>query len=406
MAETPQDHDDPWRRLQPKRQHVVCATDEALISVDLDGYQPRASLSIPAQPACVAANGGVVVASMAKDASIAGGPLGKNAPQLNSRVPEKLSSIAVTPDGLWLIGGGAASGRLYLWELWSGRLARRWEGHFRGVTALAVDERGEHVISGGGDGLVRPWCLAIACDSERCRGPRDAFAPLYDDWSDHTLPVVGIVLQGGRCWSVSSDRTLCGRELHGGRKVFQTKLSGSPSCLALDALDSFTLVGTNEGPILRVDLDAWAHALTKREEPSLTIATYDGHTQKVVGVVASSETQFVSASADGTLRVWDVAARREVRRVEVAPGAPPLRSLAPLPSVNAPPVASILKRDADEAPDHIPCALLRPRARVSEPASADAAALRARADAARRDAQRWAAVAEALWEAAPMDDAS
>ena len=406
MAETPQDDDDPWRRLQPKRQHVVCATDEALISVDLDGYQPRASLSIPAQPACVAANGGVVVASMAKDASIAGGPLGKNAPQLNSRVPEKLSSIAVTPDGLWLIGGGAASGRLYLWELWSGRLARRWEGHFRGVTALAVDERGEHVISGGGDGLVRPWCLSIACDSERCRGPRDAFAPLYDDWSDHTLPVVGIVVQGGRCWSVSSDRTLCGRELYGGRKVFQTKLSGSPSCLALDALDSFALVGTNEGPILRVDLDAWAHSLTKREEPSINVATYDGHAQRVVGVVASSETQFVSASADGTLRVWDVAARREVRRVEVAPGAPPLRSLAPLPSVNAPPVASILKRDADEAPDHIPCALLRPRARVSEPASADAAALRARADAARRDAQRWAAVAEALWDAAPMDDAS
>ena len=83
---------------------------------------------------------------------------------------------------------------------------------------------------------------------------------------------------------------------------------------------------------------------------------------------------------------------------------PPLRSLAPLPSATAPPVASILKRDADEAPDDVPCALLRPRARVSEPASADAAALRARADAARRDAQRWAAVAEALWDAAPMDD--
>ena len=152
MADAPQDDDDPWRRLQPKRQHVVCATDEALISVDLDGYQPRASLSIPAQPASITANGGLVIASMAKDASIAGGPLGKNAPQLNSRVPEKLSSIAVTPDGLWLCGGGAASGRLYLWELWSGRLARRWEGHFRGVTALCVDERGEHVVSGGGDG--------------------------------------------------------------------------------------------------------------------------------------------------------------------------------------------------------------------------------------------------------------
>ena len=301
---------------------------------------------------------------MAKDASIAGGPLGKNAPQLNSRVPEKLSSIAVTPDGLWLCGGGATSGRLYLWELWSGRLARRWEGHFRGRHRLRCRRAGRARISGGGGGLVRPWCLSIACDSERCRGPRDAFAPLYDDWSDHTLPVVGIVVQAGRCWSVSSDRTLCGRELHGGRKVFQASLSGAPSCLALDALDSFALVGTDEGPILRVDLDAWAHALTKREEPSISVATYDGHSQRVVGVVASSETQFVSASSDGTLRVWDVAARREVRRVEVAPGAPPLRSLAPLPSATAPPVASILKRDADEAPDDVPCALLRPRARV------------------------------------------
>ena len=110
MAAAPQDDDDPWRRLQPKRQHVVCATDEALISVDLDGYQPRASLSIPAQPASITANGGLVIASMAKDASIAGGPLGKNAPQLNSRVPEKLASVAVTPDGLWMIGGGATSG--------------------------------------------------------------------------------------------------------------------------------------------------------------------------------------------------------------------------------------------------------------------------------------------------------
>ena len=206
---------------------------------------------------------------------------------------------------------------------------------------MAVDERGEHVVSGGGDGLVRPWCLSIACDSERCRGPRDAFAPLYDDWSDHTLPVVGIVVQGGRCWSVSSDRTLCGRELHGGRKVFQASLSGAPACLCLDALDSFALVGTDAGPILRVDLDAWAHALTKREEPSVSVATYDGHAQRVVGVVASNETQFVSASSDGTLRVWDVAARREVRRVEVAPGAPPLRSLAPLPSAAAPPLSLI-----------------------------------------------------------------
>ena len=131
--------------------------------------------------------------------------------------------------------------------------------------------------------------------------------------------------------------------------------------MALDGLDSFALVGTAEGPLLRVALAAWAHALTKREEPSLREATYDGHAQKVVGAVAFSNTQFVSASSDGTLRVWDVAARREVRRVEVAPGAPPLRSLAPLPSVNALPVASILKRDAAEAPGDVPCALLRPR---------------------------------------------
>ena len=406
VTAAPQDDvNDAWRSLAPKRAHVVCATDDALISVDLEAYQPRASLALSAAPGCITANGGLVVAAASKDASVAGGHLGKNACTLSSRVPEKLGAVSITPDGLWLVGGGATSGRLYLWELWSGRLARCWEGHFRGVTALAIDERGDHLISGGGDGLVRPWCLQTAGDSERCRGARDAFAPLYDDWSDHALPVVALVVQGGRCWSVASDRSVHGRELCGGHQVFQASLSGAPSCLGVDALDSFLLVGTEEGPILRLDLDAWAHALTKREEPQLQQATYDGHAQKVVGIVAVNAETFVSASVDGTLRVWDIAARREIRRIELAPGAPPVRALAWLPRVPAPPVAASLQRDADDAPGDVPCSVLRPLARVPEARSAGAAALRARADAARREARRWAAVAGALWDAAELEDA-
>ena len=73
----------------------------------------------------------------------------------------------------------------------------------------------------------------------------------------------------------------------------------------------------------------------------------------------------------------------------------------------APPKASFpnhTTRSADKYVRHIRSLTRTARARVSEPASVDAAALRARADAARRDAQRWAAVAEALWDAAPMDD--
>jgi len=49
--------------------------------------------------------------------------------------------------------------------------------------------------------------------------------------------------------------------------------------------------------------------------------------------------------------------------------------------------------------------VLRPLLRVPEARSADAAALRARADAARREARRWAAVAEALWDATEVEDA-
>ena len=120
MAEAPQDDDDPWRRLQPKRQHVVCATDEALISVDLDGYQR----SVTVHPGTTRIHHGERRCSHSihgEGCKYRGRALGKNAPQRLTRVPEKLSSIAVTPDGLWLCGGGAASGRLYLWELWSGR---------------------------------------------------------------------------------------------------------------------------------------------------------------------------------------------------------------------------------------------------------------------------------------------
>ena len=59
-------------------------------------------------------------------------------PQPHSRCqgPECINCLTCSADGVHCFGGGG-SGKLYLWEVPTGRLLVVWNGHFKPVTALA-----------------------------------------------------------------------------------------------------------------------------------------------------------------------------------------------------------------------------------------------------------------------------
>jgi WD40 repeat protein len=56
-----------------------------------------------------------------------------------------------------LLGGLALSGIINVWNLQTGTMARRLEGHSNRVYAMAVSPNGRWVLSGSGDSTLRGW---------------------------------------------------------------------------------------------------------------------------------------------------------------------------------------------------------------------------------------------------------
>ena len=80
-----------------------------------------------------------------------------------SFVVESVAALAASPDGGYLVAGGA-SGTLYLWEVASGRLLRSWAAHYKAVTSLMFVGGSGVLVSGGEDTLVNVWLLADLLD--------------------------------------------------------------------------------------------------------------------------------------------------------------------------------------------------------------------------------------------------
>lgn len=84
---------------------------------------------------------------------------GKEQPQYRCQAPERLGPILATSDAAHVVGG-AVSGKLYLWQLSTGRLLLAWNGHFRGVTALATVAADGYLVTAGEDAILHVWSFA------------------------------------------------------------------------------------------------------------------------------------------------------------------------------------------------------------------------------------------------------
>jgi len=80
-----------------------------------------------------------------------------------------VAAVTWSPDGTWLASGGVgrSKGELFLWETDNGKLVRVFEGLPDGVYAVAWNTRGDLLVSGESNGILRWWeaqsgkCLAM-----------------------------------------------------------------------------------------------------------------------------------------------------------------------------------------------------------------------------------------------------
>ncbi|KAL9673157.1 hypothetical protein QQ045_029410 [Rhodiola kirilowii] len=109
--------------------------------------------------------------------------------EVRSFPAEPIKPLVCDTNGTYIIGGGSL-GNMYIWEVATGKLLRKWHAHYRAVTSLVMLEGQSLLVSGSEDGNVRVWSLFLIFDDHR----REEAERLYEhSFSEHSLPVTDIV---------------------------------------------------------------------------------------------------------------------------------------------------------------------------------------------------------------------
>ncbi|KFK34207.1 hypothetical protein AALP_AA5G114800 [Arabis alpina] len=241
-----------------------------------------------------------------------------NKPQVEVRSfpVEPIQALAANNEGTYLVGGGT-SGDIYLWEVATGKLLKKWHGHYRSVTCLVFSGDDSLLVSGSQDGSVRVWSLIRLFDNIQ----RQQGSNLYEhNFNEHTMSVTDIVIDYGGCnaliVSASEDRTCKVWSLSKGRLSRNIIFPSAINALALDPGGSVFYAGGRDSKIYIGAINATSDYGTKvfgsvsEQSKAVTCLAYcaDGNL-------------LISGSEDGRVCVWDPKSHRHIRTFSHGNGA-------------------------------------------------------------------------------------
>ncbi|KAJ1972175.1 Pre-rRNA-processing protein ipi3 [Dimargaris verticillata] len=279
--------------------------------------------------------------------------------------PEKITAVASSPCSRWVVAG-SVTGKLYLWEASTGRLAQIWDAHYKAVTRIRFSRDAAAIVSGSEDAVVCVWSLADVLEplGNRDNGPMipalatslsssagsalglaagDAPCATFT-WTDHTLPITDIACGLGldayaRIVTASRDRTCKIWEASTGDLLTTLLFPAAVTCIVLDPTEIMLYAGTETGIIWKVNLyrhnqsnspevgntaPVWeavggqrqiidvGHTVEQADKPQWPV--FRGHTQSVTTLDLSLDgTMLVSGSADSRCLVWDCQSLQQLR---------------------------------------------------------------------------------------------
>ncbi|CAI9777764.1 unnamed protein product [Fraxinus pennsylvanica] len=216
-------------------------------------------------------------------------------------------------EGTYIVGGGI-SGGIYLWEVATGNLLKKWHAHYRGVTQMVFNDDQSLLISGSEDGCVRVWSLFKIFGGAN----REEAKNLYEySFHEHTLKVTDIKIGCGGCnaiiVSASEDRTCKVWSLSTGELLRNIVFPSIIDAIALDPWEHVFYAGGRDGKIYIAALNAPG---TSNSSYGLhIIGSLSEHSKAITCLASSADgSLLVSGSEDGMIRVWDTK-RRNITRV-------------------------------------------------------------------------------------------
>lgn len=266
------------------------------------------------------------------------------------------SNIMFSPDGRYLASGGEF-GSVAVWDVSSGQLSGMpLSGHERQVSSLAYAPDGKTLISGSMDQTVIFWDMAtrtalgpptrafqspvwsLACspDGKTVAAGGDAQLVLWD-LNTRKQRGMASTAQKDRIWSmafspdgealVSAGNNLQTLLWKAGQQDRPLKTFGSPATGGDFELMPAAASFDSSGALLATSSPGHSVTLWKVSSGQPILPLLYGHTQTVSSVAFSGDDKLLaSASADGTIRLWDVPTHELVGTLST--GGQAIRSIA------------------------------------------------------------------------------
>jgi eukaryotic-like serine/threonine-protein kinase len=230
----------------------------------------------------------------------------------------RINVVTFSPDGKQLAAGGG-DGLIKLWDTATWKEVRSFHGHKREVYRLAFSPDGRQLVSAGGyyqdtvstqPGEVRVWDVGKGRELFALRG--------------HPMSAVGAAFSwdGRQVATASRDGTVKVWDLARVQEALAVRYGGNTHMYGAMSLaftaDSERVLAPGGGDQAKVwDASTGAEDATlggfgkSTVEPDGRTVIYAG--QQVTAVAASADgKRLVAASANGTVRVWDAATRKEL----------------------------------------------------------------------------------------------
>ncbi|XP_050364698.1 protein ROOT INITIATION DEFECTIVE 3 [Argentina anserina] len=235
----------------------------------------------------------------------------KPQPDAKSSQEEPIKPLAANREGTYVVGGGK-SGTIYLWEVTSGRMLKKWDAHYRAVSCLRFSDDGTMLFSGSEDGEIRVWNLVTILDDHQSQRENHQYLLSF---TEHSLSVTDMVLGFGYdpiIASASEDRTCKIWSFSRGTLLRNIVFPTIIDAIAMDPCENLLFAGGRDGNIYVAALNT---ARTGSSKYGLHIINRFSNHSKAVTCLAwgLSGNYLISGSEDGVVRVWDAKTANIVR---------------------------------------------------------------------------------------------